>query len=171
MFALGLLIPSASIAEGLGFRLADCGGDGGDGGCQSSCGAEITEGTAQKAAFPDFSLTLVRNHMIRRHPDMDASTIELAESEYRKFLKTCKESPGQSIVPGHLADKFWHAHILHTKLYMADCQAYFGYYLHHTPKVMDVKEPCALGECFCNGEIQGGGFDASKLLEPTESCG
>lgn len=123
------------------------------------------------ASLPDFDLTLVHNHMVRRHPEMDSETVCLAESEYRNFLKKCKEANGSPTVPGHLADKFWHAHILHTRLYMRQCMDYFGYYLHHTPKVMDVKTACSLGECFCNGDAPaGGGFDISKALKPTQSC-
>lgn len=32
-----------------------------------------------------------------------------------------------------LIDPFWHAHILHTRQYMAFCEQVFGQYVHHTP--------------------------------------
>ncbi|MEM0516375.1 hypothetical protein WCN91_13295 [Pseudoalteromonas sp. YIC-827] len=58
---------------------------------------------------------------------------DLAEREYRKFLSLKKWYPKQSLVPSKLIDKFWHEHILDTKSYMEDCEAVFGYYIHHYP--------------------------------------
>ena len=37
------------------------------------------------------------------------------------------------LVPNHLMDSFWHAHILDTRNYEADCKLVFGEYLHHYP--------------------------------------
>jgi hypothetical protein len=110
------------------------------------------------ANLPTFDLTLVRNHIAREHTELDAQTVHRAEYEYRKFLLECKKSSGRHIVPGRLVDEFWHAHILHTKLYAEDCMTYFGYFLHHAPKVMDAKlvgdltDPGAVAACSCNNE-------------------
>ncbi|WMN60900.1 hypothetical protein NI389_05690 [Pseudoalteromonas xiamenensis] len=57
----------------------------------------------------------------------------LAELEYRKFLSLKKWYPKQPLVPSKLIDKFWHEHILDTKSYMKDCEAVFGFYIHHYP--------------------------------------
>lgn len=52
---------------------------------------------------------------------------------YRAFLFLCKTYPNEVIVPIKEVDEFWHLHILDTRNYMADCEAIFGYYLHHYP--------------------------------------
>lgn len=54
-------------------------------------------------------------------------------NEYRKFLILCGERPAEPIVPSEEVDEMWHAHILDTGKYAADCQAVFGYFLHHFP--------------------------------------
>ena len=53
--------------------------------------------------------------------------------EYRRFLVLCSQSPEAAVVPSALVDDFWHLHILDTAKYMADCERYLGYYLHHFP--------------------------------------
>lgn len=52
---------------------------------------------------------------------------------YRAFLFLCKIYPIEVIVPIKEVDDFWHLHILDTRNYIADCNAIFGYYLHHYP--------------------------------------
>ena len=58
---------------------------------------------------------------------------DFAELEYRKFLSLKKWYPKLSLVPSKLVDKFWHEHILDTQSYSNDCDALFGFYLHHYP--------------------------------------
>jgi len=60
-------------------------------------------------------------------------TCELAEREYKRFLTLIKLNPKIEIVPTKLMDAFWHQHILDTVAYQKDCQAIFGYFLHHFP--------------------------------------
>lgn len=55
-----------------------------------------------------------------------------AEVEYKRYLQLCKTF-GKGIVPNKIMDKFWHFHILDTRAYHKDCDAVFGYYLHHFP--------------------------------------
>src|SRR3989344_2573103 len=55
-----------------------------------------------------------------------------AERWYKMYLKLCLIR-GKGVVPTHLIDEMWHAHILDTRKYHADCQTIFGYYLHHFP--------------------------------------
>jgi len=54
---------------------------------------------------------------------------------YRNFLFLKKKYQDTQIkVPPSLdIDEFWHYHILDTEKYHRDCQAIFGYYLHHHP--------------------------------------
>lgn len=53
--------------------------------------------------------------------------------EYVKFLMLCKENPDKPVVPASEVDDFWHFHILDTYNYAQDCEAFFGYFLHHFP--------------------------------------
>lgn len=53
--------------------------------------------------------------------------------QYRRFLELCRKYPDRNIVPYGDLDTFWHYHILDTQKYAADCQAVFGYFLHHFP--------------------------------------
>jgi len=52
---------------------------------------------------------------------------------YRKFLALNVRYPGQKICPSGPIDDFWHAHILDTHAYEADCARLFGGTLHHFP--------------------------------------
>jgi hypothetical protein len=56
-----------------------------------------------------------------------------AEFEYRRFLVLMKKFPQESTSPQVDVDTFWHYHILDTMKYAADCEAVFGYFLHHFP--------------------------------------
>ena len=52
---------------------------------------------------------------------------------YRCFLYLAWKYPGKVIVPNKAVDQFWHQHILDTEKYHQDCQAVFGYFMHHFP--------------------------------------
>ncbi|MFT3817795.1 MAG: hypothetical protein QM750_09245 [Rubrivivax sp.] len=56
------------------------------------------------------------------------------ERSYRAFLQIIRDcgSP-EDIAPTTDIDTYWHHHILDTKLYARDCEAIFGYFLHHYP--------------------------------------
>jgi hypothetical protein len=62
----------------------------------------------------------------REHTDR----MELA---YKRFLTLLVKFPDETIAPTKDVDKFWHAHILDTMKYAADCERVFGYFLHHFP--------------------------------------
>lgn len=64
---------------------------------------------------------------------MSEEDCELAEREYRRYLTLKKLYPSKEFVPNKLLDEFWHAHILDTVAYHADCDMVFGKYLHHFP--------------------------------------
>jgi len=61
-----------------------------------------------------------------------ANAVEL---EYRRFLTLMKKFPDEQTSPLVDVDTFWHYHILDTMKYAADCQAVFGYFLHHFPYI------------------------------------
>ena len=85
-------------------------------------------------AVDALNLTAVMAKVVAEH-DMDAAMAATAETLYRQFLTLSAANPGAKIVPPRLADLVWHEHITHTRQYMADCQAVFGEYLHHTPSL------------------------------------
>lgn len=57
------------------------------------------------------------------------------EIEYRRYLvlSGTYTDPADAVVPSRMVDTFWHAHILDTQAYTADCEAVFGEFLHHFP--------------------------------------
>eukprot|EP01034_Spumella_vulgaris_P024055 gene24055-30353_t len=57
------------------------------------------------------------------------------EFEYRRFLYLMKTFPQEQTAPLMDVDTFWHYHILDTMKYAVDCQAVFGYFLHHFPYI------------------------------------
>jgi len=64
-----------------------------------------------------------------------AATLAHAEQGYRRFLKLAAKYPQMPVVPSEAVDDFWHAHILDTQRYAADCERIFGGVLHHNPYV------------------------------------
>src|SRR3954469_11154637 len=52
-------------------------------------------------------------------------------AEYKKFLTLLVKYPQETIAPTNEVDEFWHLHILDTRKYAEDCEAVFGYFLHH----------------------------------------
>lgn len=72
------------------------------------------------------------------HPEPDVEGMSIAEAEravvkYRRFLKLIVMYPEQAIVPSKEIDEVWHTHILDTLKYPEDCDAIFGFFLHHFP--------------------------------------
>jgi hypothetical protein len=59
-----------------------------------------------------------------------ADTVELW---YRRFLLLSFKHRSKPIVVNDAIDTFWHYHILDTRKYAEDCEAVFGYFLHHFP--------------------------------------
>jgi hypothetical protein len=60
---------------------------------------------------------------------------DAVEKEYRRFLYLMKKHPGEQAAPLMDVDTFWHYHILDTLKYAVDCEAVFGYFLHHFPYI------------------------------------
>jgi hypothetical protein len=58
---------------------------------------------------------------------------EAVEVQYKRFLCLLKKYPEQQMAPLVDVDTFWHYHILDTMKYAVDCDAIFGYFLHHYP--------------------------------------
>ncbi|MCM5681291.1 glycine-rich domain-containing protein-like [Schlegelella sp. S2-27] len=60
---------------------------------------------------------------------------ERIEVGYKRFLALMAKYPERAIAPTRDIDTFWHAHILDTRKYAADCQRVFGEFVHHYPYV------------------------------------
>lgn len=82
-------------------------------------------------------LDLTRLHLKLRDPfegeGWPLEVCTLADLEYRRFLTLKRLFFSTPIVPNRLIDKFWHAHILDTRNYQADCLQLFGEFFHHYP--------------------------------------
>ena len=59
--------------------------------------------------------------------------IDRIELAYRRFLVLLAKYPHLQIAPTRDIDAFWHAHILDTRKYAADCERIFGGFVHHYP--------------------------------------
>lgn len=59
--------------------------------------------------------------------------VTAVEFEYRRFLCLIRLFPHEQVAPRFDVDIFWHYHILDTMKYAADCEQFFGYFLHHFP--------------------------------------
>ena len=64
-----------------------------------------------------------------------AARADAAAADYRRFLFLMKKYPEDVASPTVETDIFWHYHILDTMKYARDCDALFGYFLHHYPYV------------------------------------
>ncbi len=78
----------------------------------------------------DFSM--LRRKLVEEEGWTSERALEV-EDLYRKFLALSIRFPDRTICPTGPIDAFWHAHILDTWAYAADCQKLFGQMLHHYP--------------------------------------
>jgi hypothetical protein len=72
------------------------------------------------------------------HPELGEMALSLAEADqgvalYRCFLRLCLLHPGARIVPTSQIDRVWHAHMLDTAKYRADCDYVLGHFMDHFP--------------------------------------
>ena len=72
------------------------------------------------------------------HPEPGERALSLASADagvalYRCFLKLCVLYPGATIVPTRELDQVWHAHMLDTARYRADCDHVLGGFMDHFP--------------------------------------
>src|SRR5262249_51284427 len=90
---------------------------------------------AAHAHLPQLDLTLVRNRIVMEHSGLTVEQLNELERRYLQFWMLCRAEPNIRHEPDSDVDRYWHAHILHTKQYTSDCLRYFGYFLHHEPNV------------------------------------
>ena len=70
---------------------------------------------------------------LRNRDGWSADDVAEGEQLYRKYLALILAYPDRRLSPSRIMDEFWHAHILDTKAYTADCERVLGRYLHHVP--------------------------------------
>ncbi len=103
-----------------------------------------------KVPRPTFNLDPVKQRVHVENPELTREAIEEAAERYVQYWMKIKETGGEIDVPDHEVDLIWHGHILFTKQYDHDTKEYFGHFLHHEPKMLDLGKCCNTGECNCS---------------------
>lgn len=88
------------------------------------------EQAMEKVASLDFTML---KRKLEAESDWSAERVAEVEQFYRKYLALLLAYPRERLPPSAEIDSFWHAHILDTRSYVADCEMLFGGYLHHHP--------------------------------------
>lgn len=91
---------------------------------------EALAAALRKVAALDF--TMLKRKLIEEK-EWTQEYCEETEVLYRMFLALNVRYPDRKICPSGPIDEFWHAHILDTKSYAADCENLYGGMLHHFP--------------------------------------
>jgi hypothetical protein len=83
----------------------------------------------------DLDLSMIRRKLADPEEGLGWTSDDCLEVEldYKRYLALKRAYPDRDIVPNQPVDKFWHYHILDTEKYAKDCEAIFGYFLHHYP--------------------------------------
>jgi hypothetical protein len=99
--------------------------------------SSLTKRTAEQMVEAVFALDLepIKHKLMdkREGYGWSRTKAEHLELQYRRFLALLAKYPDEVIAPSSDVDKFWHGHILDTMKYARDCDAVFGYFLHHYP--------------------------------------
>jgi hypothetical protein len=85
--------------------------------------------------LPTFDLSYLHEQILKDNPELTAEKIDDYIRKYRNYLALCKMYPGVQLMPCPDIDLIWHQHLLNTKRYQEDCVEYFGWFLHHNPKM------------------------------------
>lgn len=87
------------------------------------------------AAIEALDLSLIKFKATRGEDGYgwSAEYADQMERAYKRYLILHAKYPDMTLAPEQDVDRFWHMHILDTRKYAADCEATFGYFLHHFP--------------------------------------
>lgn len=91
---------------------------------------EILERALARARSLDF--TMLKKKLVEER-GWTAEFADEVEDLYVRFLALNARHPDRKVCPTGPIDDFWHAHILDTRAYAADCDHLFGRFLHHFP--------------------------------------
>ncbi len=97
-----------------------------------------------KRFLDQLDLNYINKHMCSVYyplPRWSPDLVAVCQLLYKRFLWLLVKFPDELLTPTCDIDEFWHNHILHTKRYIADCNALLGHYIHHQPSDPgDIKE-------------------------------
>ena len=112
------------------------------------------------AAFEALDLASIKMKLmhVESGEAWSAARADAVEAEYRRFLFLMKKYPDAEASPTVDVDTFWHYHILDTMKYARDCEAVFGYFLHHYPYV-------GIGDGASDGEHAAAGARMRDIYE------
>ena len=92
------------------------------------------ESFINRAASKVLHLDDVRSREAKENADWTTTRVDAAVAEYRKWLVLIALNKfGKLGMCSADVDKVWHAHILFTRKYAADCEALCGRFIHHQP--------------------------------------
>lgn len=107
------------------------------------CSPLDAKGEASQIDLPSMDLSAAmervwHGHNTREKTERAYLAHRKVEDQYLEFWRLCKEHPEISHpVPNAAVHTLWLAHIADTQRYAADCDRYFGYFLHHEPDEVD----------------------------------
>ena len=88
-------------------------------------GSDAISGVSSEVQQLD--LAVVSNRVSNQHGNWSETMVQSGLIEYKKWLYMAQVRPiSQQYAPSYVVDEFWHAHILHTRKYMTDCELLFG---------------------------------------------
>lgn len=99
--------------------------------------------TAKPRALPNLDRLDLKTIVARAQAEQRWSDSQARDAElwYRRFLQLSRErGRGPFYAISETADHLWHAHILFTRKYRADCDRFLGGYLDHTPAAVASNE-------------------------------
>lgn len=86
------------------------------------------------AVVNQIDLSPINNKLQYENPSLwTDEMIAETETDYRRFLALNLLYPTETLSVNKMLDEYWHQHILDTQKYADDCEAIFGYFLHHYP--------------------------------------
>src|SRR5262249_33044854 len=90
---------------------------------------------AIRALIDSLDFTAAKREVLTsdRGPGWSTAKADYVEQQYKNWLYLCRKYESNNFIPSRDIDVFWHTHILDTKAYHRDCDAIFGYYVHHVP--------------------------------------
>ncbi len=92
--------------------------------------------TKEQPATIQLDLKYIKARVMKEQ-NWSAEFTEAVAVEYKRFWALHAAHPDAYLVPSLAVDEMWHAHILFTAKYAADCQRVFGSFLHHYPTIED----------------------------------
>ncbi len=95
--------------------------------------ASINEIDSKESYINDMDLTKFVHKLTTRCGWQKKDAQKTAEMYKNYLILKLKYGGEHKLPPSEEIDEFWHHHILDTAQYQKDCEAIFGYYLHHYP--------------------------------------